>query len=358
MAVFQHKDGRWFIHGRPGHLPDEPKRTRQYFGRGASGESQARAKDSTLISRRPSAKGSDGPRFAELAAAYLVAKNFCDKSHRELMIRLEAIIGPAVGNLIALRITEGDLDRFVAWRRAHKTRKGSKVKDSTIRREITDIKAILNWAVRCRPPMIAYNPIAGYRSPDSDDEAIIPPSPEEAEAIYQAAAPHLRRAIVLAWYLGLRPGSVELLSITWAAVSEHSSTIRVQSAHKGGPRFRDVPIHRKLAEALEVWRKEDGGKGPLIHYHGCGINKIQKSWAGALAKAGITRRIRPYDIRHAFATRALEAGADIGAVGQIMGSNPETIRRHYQHVSRAMTRATVDLIPPLDNTTGQCVTKK
>ena len=61
-------------------------------------------------------------------------------------------------------------------------------------------------------------------------------------------------------------------------------------------------------------------------------------------RSGITRRIRPYDLRHRFVTSALEAGADIGALSDIVGSRPETLRKHYQHVTREMHRRTIDTI--------------
>ena len=67
----------------------------------------------------------------------------------------------------------------------------------------------------------------------------------------------------------------------------------------------------------------------------------------ARGSAGITRRIRPYDLRHHFITRVLEEGADIKALADIVGSRPETIVRHYQHVSRKLHRDTVAKIPPL-----------
>ena len=101
---------------------------------------------------------------------------------------------------------------------------------------------------------------------------------------------------------------------------------------------------------LRRWHQADKGQGPLIHYHGRAITKIQKSWAGALKRAKINRRLRPYDLRHAFATMPLESGADIGALAEIMGSNPETIRRHYQHVSKAAKWKTVNLIPKFNAT--------
>ena len=54
----------------------------------------------------------------------------------------------------------------------------------------------------------------------------------------------------------------------------------------------------------------DQRQGHIVNYYGRPIKSIKKSWKAALEKAKITRRIRPYDLRHHFVTRALENGAD------------------------------------------------
>ena len=72
-------------------------------------------------------------------------------------------------------------------------------------------------------------------------------------------------------------------------------------------------------------------------------------WEGAMRRAGITRRIRPYDLRHNFVTKALEAGADPKALAEIVGSRPETLIRHYQHVTKKLHRETVAKIPALNS---------
>ncbi len=95
------------------------------------------------------------------------------------------------------------------------------------------------------------------------------------------------------------------------------------------------------------WYAEDKKKGHIVHYHGKPIKKIQTSWEGALSRAGITRRIRPYDLRHNFITQALADGADLKALSEIVGSRPETLMRHYQHVTRELHRQTVAKIPAL-----------
>ena len=61
----------------------------------------------------------------------------------------------------------------------------------------------------------------------------------------------------------------------------------------------------------------------------------------------ITRRIRPYDIRHQFVTHALENGADIKALAEVVGSRPETLMKYYQHVRAAMHKDIIDNIIPL-----------
>ena len=70
------------------------------------------------------------------------------------------------------------------------------------------------------------------------------------------------------------------------------------------------------------------------------------AWRGALRRAGITRRIRPYDLRHAFATEAIAAGVDIGTVAKLMGhSSPMMLLKHYQHVMDSQKRAAIEALP-------------
>lgn len=357
MAVFCRKDGRWICYYRSKDSAQKGKTIYEYFGRGPAGEVAARKRDSELNLKetRPRKQKPQGPIFGTLAKEYADKRPFSENSRRHLWIRLEANILPFFGNLPAIRISEGDLDRYIEKRRkdwANKTQKNKKkrrhVKFSTINREITDIKAILSWAVSQKPPMIPINPVKDYKKPPNDDAVIMPPTAAEAQAIIKNAAPHLMRALMLSYYLGLRPGAVELLTITWDRVDLSAGYILVESAHKGGPQLRRVPIHESLIEVLKEWKKADKGRGPVIHYHGRAIKKIQNSWAGALKRAKIKRRIRPYDLRHHFVTTVLEAGADIKAVSDIVGSSPETLRKVYQHVTSKMHRQTVAAMPPLD----------
>lgn len=132
-----------------------------------------------------------------------------------LHYRLMANILPALGNLDAMRIADMDLDNYIRIRREKKTKLKRPTQFSAIRRELHDIKVILNRAALRRPPMIPFNPVGTCELPTADDEVILSPTAEETAAIMAAAPAHLKRAILLALYLGLRPGAVELLTLTW-----------------------------------------------------------------------------------------------------------------------------------------------
>lgn len=378
MAITQLKDGRWICYYRAPGKNGKSQVKKEYFGRGAAGQAAAENRDKELglkKTRPVKKKPYSGFTFGDLAREYVTNKPFSENSKKQLKIRLEANILPFFGIMPALKIDYQDLDNYVKKRRKCKVRRlanitdrrrypryktvGKKekpvkylqtpVKYSTIRRELTDIKSILNWATGRRPQLIPYNPVAGYKKPAEDTETFQPPTLAETRAIIKVASEHLKRFIKLSFYLGARPGATEILGITWHRVSFENRTILVESAHKGGPEWRAVPIHPDVLDDLIQWHDQDGGAGFVVNYRGRRVNSIRSTWWTALKDAGVTRNIRPYDLRHHFITAAIAGGADIKSVADVVGSSPKTIMKHYQHVSNDQHRGVVAKLPSLDD---------
>jgi integrase len=343
MSVHRKKDGRWVVK-----IYDADKDSKyrwEYYGRGPTAEAKARERDRELDFKRtkPRLKEEQGPSFFELAEDYLVQRNFNANSEKQCKIRLASIIVPTLGDKTALLLSHDDLDRYIATRR--KT-----VKMSTIRRELTDIKAILNWAAKRRPPLLPFNPVRDFQLPPADDAVIPPPTQQEVGAILAHANERLVRAIKLAYFTGLRPGKVEMLSLRWDSVLWDTGVIRITSADKGGPKLREVPIHPDFEKELKAWRDSDNNPyGPIIHQNGRPVKCLHVAWAFAKKNAGIParRRLRLYDLRHWYATTAIESGCDYKTLSEIMGSSPETLRKHYQHVSSAARISLVNRMPDL-----------
>jgi len=254
------------------------------------------------------------------------------------------VILPRLGHLSVNLITPSKIESYIAQRL-------KSVKRTTVHREISDIQAILNWSASpAGGHLIPRNPIAGLKKPKRDDEIILPPSVDEVRAVLKHAAPHLIRYIMIAYYTGLRPGRTELLNLKWDNVDFERERIRVISAEKGGLRFRDVPIMDDyFFDCLNCWYESDlPDPEYLIHYKGRPVASVKTAWKNAKKSAGITRRIRLYDIRHSFTSYLLDSGADLKSVSELIGHKDINLTlRIYQHTSAALRRQTVKKLPTL-----------
>lgn len=153
--------------------------------------------------------------------------------------------------------------------------------------------------------------------------------------------------MLIAYHVGLRPGREELLCLRWEAVDFINRTLMVISAQKGGLPRRMVPLNNEILQHLQAWYDADrqDGAGYIVHYHGAKIDSLKTAWKAAKQRARVLRRIRLYDIRHAFATQLLERGANLKAVSEILGhASPDMTMKVYQHVSDDLRRQAVDLM--------------
>lgn len=338
MAVYQLKDGRWIVQYRD---KVSKRYRREYFGRGLEGEKNARARNEEFdfqYTRRKLPESS--PLFSDLANSYLlVGQGRMEPSTiNSLIYKLQGVILPELGHIQAIRLTDHIIDLYVS-------RRLKKVKRVTVHREISDIQAILNWSVKRK--YISHNPIAGYQKPKRDDEIIQPVTVAECRRLLQCAPEHLKRALTISWYTGLRPGVSELFGLTWDNIDWEQQTILIRSAKKKGPASRTIPIHPAFMIFLKKWQKE-GGSGRIITYLGRPVKSIKKSFRTAKRNAGITRRLTPYAFRHAFATNVLALGADLKATSEILGhSRQDTTMRIYQHTNIAIRRDVILKLPSL-----------
>ena len=376
MSVHQLKDGRWIVQYRV-----NKKYKREYYGRGKAAETEARERDA-LLNHRDYVKRTPGPNtsplFRELVEGYLAARiaSIEQSTYSILKYKLASILIPELGSVEALKFTKDRLDKYVEKRLAQ----GKKT--NTIRRDIADIQAIMNWAVSRE--LINLNPLSGYKKPRSDAEIIMPPTLKEIIEIDKHAPNHLRRALKIIFYTGARPGG-EITSLKWSNVNWDQNTIRIISARKHGLKYRDVPIFREFRTLLEAWKEEDekrlkaegkdsriqGFKGSsgnhkpetinqepgtinvadthIITYLGKPVFSLKRSWGRARRLAGITRAITPYSYRHAFVSMLLDSGADLKSVSELVGhSNVNLTLAVYQSTNKAMHRSTIEKLPAMN----------
>lgn len=363
MASIFHKGDRVGIkHKRDG------KWVYEYLGRGTAAEELAKIKKYDY-NRAAEEQAPPGIKFGTVFERYLASRiSMSDKNKNVLAYRFTSVVSPLLGGLDASLINHAVLHDYITTRKGQ-TRGAVNRKTGgvttygppalvTIQNEINLIMTILNFAAyRCQPPILSENPARGFLKGKVDYAIIEPPTEAEIAAILKHASPHLYRAIIMDIMCGARPGQSELFQVQWTDVDLVNDKITIISAKKGGIPKRDIPLSQSFREHLLKWREEDlatGGKF-IIHYRGKPVGSLQTSWEAAKRRAGINRRLRIYDFRHYFVTKMLEGGADLKSVSRLVGHVDETmVLRKYQHLTSALKRAAIDMIPsiPLGNTAG------
>ena len=211
------------------------------------------------------------------------------------------------------------------------------------------LRTVLRWGVSSG--RLPANPLEGLRLPTVRARRIDPPSAAEARRMYKAAAPHVRRVIVIGMAAGPRIGPSELFRLRWCDVDLTAGIIRMPNAHKGArEESRLVPVRDDVLPLLRQWAKADAAlECPwVIHWQGRPVRCIGHAWHAARQAAGITRRITPYSLRHAMPTEALEHGADVKAVAEVMGhADPTMLLRVYQHTRYRLRKKAVNAAPGL-----------
>lgn len=235
----------------------------------------------------------------------------------------------------------------------------SGIKGTSYRRRIASLKAVLNWTVQAGLmsgiPKFPPAPKVHY-------ERHVPPTADEITALLSVAPPHVQRIIILGTQLGMRVGPSEMFRLEWNHVDFKGEIVRVPAAKKNlNEPWRDVPIRASLMPIFASWHNEDLKSGAhfIVHYEGRQVTSIKTAWNATLLRAGITRKIWPYDLRHAFATEALAADVDAGTVAKIMGhASTAMIFTHYQHVSGSQKRLAVERLPEVPYVHESMCTKK
>ena len=229
---------------------------------------------------------------------------------------------------------------------AFKAKRRTEVSDSTTNRELACLKTMLNLAVAWGK--LGTSPAAKvkkFREPASRERIL---SPEEASRLLQAAGPDIRPVIITAIGTGMRRG--EILSLKWTDLDFVRGIISIRTSKSGKP--RQVPMSGNVAEALGAVPR----RGEHVFHNsetGTHIKDVKTGFRAACARAkknpddekdpGITG-LRFHDLRHTFASKALELGADIMTVSRILGHSSIQMTAKYLHPTGESMRLAVERV--------------
>lgn len=180
-----------------------------------------------------------------------------------------------------------------------------------------------------------------------------PPSAEQVAAIVAAAEPHVRSAIALAAYAGLRLS--EIIGMRWENVNLETRMLFVREAitHKQvvvpkSGHQRAIPMAAPLFQILEASSFEPyAPESPVSSPSG----ESRRPWSSeglrgafhrALQRAGMPPT-RIHDLRHFFITQCFAAGAGGPTVQQLAGHCHLSVTQRYAHTNEALMRQAVQV---------------
>lgn len=171
---------------------------------------------------------------------------------------------------------------------------------------------------------------------------------DEPERLLQAADTWRDRVLsMVLLYLGLRVAEVCALKV--GDIDFRRRFVMVRQGK--GSKDRSLPLPEKLLRPLRGWigRRQNGhvfpsrqGGGPLTTRSVQLLMKRLASRAG-LRDALAPRRVTPHKLRHSFASRMLERGANINAVKDALGHSSIATTQVYLHTSPEHLREAMEI---------------
>jgi integrase/recombinase XerD len=179
-------------------------------------------------------------------------------------------------------------------------------------------------------------------------------SPEEVAALLNALSNIKHRAILMTMYAGgLRVSEITRLRVS--DIDSRRMMIRLEQSKRRKDRYVMLSPYL-LAVLREYWKAvrpqtvlfpSAKTGGPLS------TDAVNEAFHKAKKRAGITKRITPRSLRHAFATHLLESGVNLRVIQLLLGHRSVRTTEIYTHVARNYVQGTpspLDQLPGLSST--------
>lgn len=277
---------------------------------------------------------------------------------------LEKHIIPAIGGIKLRQLTALHIQQMYNHAKEQgRVRRWEKTTDlslanSTVRRIHMVLNSCLQQAVKER--IIPYNPCESCRVPklEKKEMTIIPP--EKVGAYLRAAEEY---GVLPIFYLeltsGLRRG--ELLGLQWSDLDPENQLITVNkqlskingelvlTTPKTQNSIRKVAVPKRTVELL-IAEHEKHPDSPLMfaspitgsYWSPDAIGRVHKK---LLAMAEIDSSVRFHDLRHTFATLAMQSGVDVKTLASMLGHYSAGFTLDtYTHITHQMQQGAAEKI--------------
>ena len=254
--------------------------------------------------------------------------------------------------------THVDVEHFTMWQIRDR---GAKVQ--IVSRRSSCLSSFYRWAMKNQlvesdPVYLADKPKRPHRMPvwlEKEEQAALEQAVRTTENlkdnIFGRKPEHIKEIreryemlFLLLLNSGLRINEALSLRVRDVSIS-NGVAVRVRVIGKGN-KERSVPLPAKFGQVFGFWlrnrhrdefvfAREPGGKPPGAQAARAYLRRLRE-------KAGIEKNATPHKLRHTYATRLLEKGAQLADIQALLGHADITTTAQYTHASDDRMRFLVD----------------
>ena len=205
----------------------------------------------------------------------------------------------------------------------------SGLKSGTVRRYLTTLSSLFAFAVRAGWVDQSKLPHLEKRSLPESRPRVRFLSAEEYRRLFDAAAPHLQPILKIAVTTGMRHD--EILGLKWTEVDLDRKEVLLENTKNDRPRV--VPLPEDAVAVLVA--TQEAAMGPYVFTNpatGTRYIDVWQSFQSACRRAAIVN-FRFHDLRHTFATWAVQSGMDLYRLSRILGHSSVAMTTRYAHLA-------------------------
>lgn len=272
-------------------------------------------------------------------------------------------ISPLLGTLSLEEVTEECIQRTVFIWQGKGMENGHALNKSTVRNLVTLIKQVLKFAVR--KGYMKNTIIEIHFAPQSQEKGQMVFNQREQTQIIQAALNNMNCktfGILLCINSGLRIG--EICALKWEDIdlingvlyvtktlqriytgNEHSKTGIIITAPKTQTSIREVPLSNRILSIINTFSSRDASHYVLTDTEHYMEPRSFRRFYKIFLRENQIRELHFHCLRHTFATRCIEGGADYKSVSEILGhATINTTLNMYVHPQLEEKRKCVELV--------------
>ena len=288
--------------------------------------------------------------------AWELFRPYAEETHKSVSTtrgRAEHVVRH-LGSKDASRLTHSDVVKYRQLRRNEITYRKTMPSTSTLNREISLLRRILNYAVQCK--RLSSNPLRQVQMLREDDVRNVDITNQEFQSLVNASEEPLRTFLLIARDTGMRKSSILKLRRSQIEMSKDRAILRLGKGdvkqHKAQTVVLTLRSSNALKEMLESHNYEwvfanPATKKPYVNIRAMYLRTLKKV---DLEKKGYWI----HDQSRKFATEARRAVVDESTIMSMTGHKTRSAFERYNIVSTADQRRAIEQIEvALENELGQ-----